>query len=51
MAPLRTEIKSKAYSEFKDFLENIKKVALRVGRHASKDVSSLVGYVYSEKFR
>lgn len=39
MAPVRLEIKEKAYSEFKDFLENIKKVAARIGKHASKDVS------------
>ncbi|CAB3400449.1 unnamed protein product [Caenorhabditis bovis] len=36
MAPVRLEIKEKAYSEFKDFLENIKKVAGRIGKHASK---------------
>ncbi|KJH51420.1 hypothetical protein DICVIV_02434 [Dictyocaulus viviparus] len=36
MAPVRNEIKIKAYSEFKDFLENVKKVACRVGRHASR---------------
>lgn len=31
-----------AYSEFKDFLENVKKVACRIGRHASRCVSSHV---------
>ncbi|CAD6187134.1 unnamed protein product [Caenorhabditis auriculariae] len=36
MSPVRVEIKDKAYSEFKDFLENIKKVAGRIGKHASR---------------
>uniref|UniRef100_A0A1I7TR37 Exocyst complex component n=1 Tax=Caenorhabditis tropicalis TaxID=1561998 RepID=A0A1I7TR37_9PELO len=36
MTPVRLEIKEKAYSEFKDFLENIKKVAGRIGKHAIK---------------
>ncbi|CAL2051197.1 unnamed protein product [Caenorhabditis brenneri] len=39
MTPVRLEIKEKAYSEFKDFLENIKKVAGRIGKHASKDTA------------
>ncbi|CAJ0575891.1 unnamed protein product, partial [Mesorhabditis spiculigera] len=39
LAPIREQIKQKAYSEFKDFLENIKKVAKRIGRHASQCTS------------
>ncbi|CAL2051200.1 unnamed protein product [Caenorhabditis brenneri] len=39
VTPVRLEIKEKAYSEFKDFLENIKKVAGRIGKHASKDTA------------
>lgn len=46
MAPVRLEIKEKAYSEFKDFLENIKKVAGRIGKHASKDVSINTSLVF-----
>ncbi|CAI4220836.1 unnamed protein product, partial [Auanema sp. JU1783] len=39
MGPIRQQIKQEAYSEFKDFLEHIKKVAGRVGRHASRDIA------------
>ncbi|EGT41417.1 hypothetical protein CAEBREN_06358 [Caenorhabditis brenneri] len=37
MTPVRLEIKKKAYSEFKDFLENIKKG--RIGKHVKKDTA------------
>uniref|UniRef100_A0A0K0D5Z7 Exocyst complex component 6B n=1 Tax=Angiostrongylus cantonensis TaxID=6313 RepID=A0A0K0D5Z7_ANGCA len=46
-------IRFQAYSEFKDFLENIKKVACRVGRHASRCVrgifSGYTNYITAEQ--
>ncbi|VDK43756.1 unnamed protein product [Anisakis simplex] len=36
MAPIREQIKEKSFSEFTDFLENIRKVSWRIGQHASK---------------
>ncbi|PAV62595.1 hypothetical protein WR25_26425 isoform B [Diploscapter pachys] len=39
MAPVRKEIKDKAYSEFKDFLENVKKVAGRTAEQHSFGVN------------
>ncbi|VDN34027.1 unnamed protein product [Gongylonema pulchrum] len=34
--PIREQIKEKSFSEFTDFLENIRKVSGRIGQHASK---------------
>ncbi|ETN73912.1 putative exocyst complex subunit Sec15 [Necator americanus] len=51
MAPVRNEIKSKAYSEFKDFLENVKKVACRIGRHASRCTAEQHSFGVSETER
>ncbi|CAJ0608267.1 unnamed protein product [Cylicocyclus nassatus] len=51
MAPVRNEIKAKAYSEFKDFLENVKKVACRIGRHASRCTAEQHSFGVSEAER
>uniref|UniRef100_A0A1I7X919 Vps54_N domain-containing protein n=1 Tax=Heterorhabditis bacteriophora TaxID=37862 RepID=A0A1I7X919_HETBA len=51
MGPVRSEIKNKAYSEFKDFLENIKKVACRIGRHASRCTAEQHSFGVSEMER
>ncbi|KAK6732570.1 hypothetical protein RB195_016751 [Necator americanus] len=51
MAPVRNEIKAKAYSEFKDFLENVKKVACRIGRHASRCTAEQHSFGVSETER
>ncbi|KAF8363690.1 sec-15, partial [Pristionchus pacificus] len=51
MDPLREEIKEKAYSEFKDFLENIKKVACRIGVHACKCTAEMHSFGVSEADR
>ncbi|WKX95838.1 hypothetical protein Q1695_012353 [Nippostrongylus brasiliensis] len=51
MSPVRNEIKAKAYSEFKDFLENVKKVACRIGRHASKCTAEQHSFGVSEMER
>ncbi|GMT06850.1 hypothetical protein PENTCL1PPCAC_29024, partial [Pristionchus entomophagus] len=51
MDPLRKEIEKKAYSEFKDFLENIKKVACRIGLHACKCTAEMHSFGVSEADR
>ncbi|EPB79119.1 putative exocyst complex subunit Sec15 [Ancylostoma ceylanicum] len=51
MSPVRNEIKAKAYSEFKDFLENVKKVACRIGRHASRCTAEQHSFGVSEAER
>ncbi|GMT35890.1 hypothetical protein PFISCL1PPCAC_27187, partial [Pristionchus fissidentatus] len=49
--PVRKQIEDKAYSEFKDFLEIIKKVACRVGLHACKCTAEMHSFGISEADR
>uniref|UniRef100_A0A915BPH7 Exocyst complex component n=2 Tax=Parascaris univalens TaxID=6257 RepID=A0A915BPH7_PARUN len=51
MAPIREQIKEKSFSEFTDFLENIRKVSGRIGQHASKCTAEQHSFGMSEAER
>ncbi|MFH4980881.1 hypothetical protein AB6A40_007590 [Gnathostoma spinigerum] len=53
MAPIREQIKERTFSEFTDFLENIRKVSGRIGQHASKCTAEQhsFGFTQAEKNR
>ncbi|VDN08177.1 unnamed protein product [Thelazia callipaeda] len=49
--PIRELIKEKSFSEFTDFLENIRKVSGRIGQHASKCTAEQHSFGMSEAER
>ncbi|VDN58698.1 unnamed protein product [Dracunculus medinensis] len=51
LAPVREQIKEKSFSEFTDFLENIRKVSDRIGQHASKCTAEQHSFGMSEAER